>query len=85
MNPPRRTRHWLWILPLLLLLLLITGLGARDLTSDGLWYDEQWSIYDSGGAHYGPLSPAEIWTKNRQTKIPHSRPATRCCYRHGVH
>lgn len=57
---PHRTRHWLWILPLLL---LIMGLGARDLTSDGLWYDEQWSIYDSGGAHYGPLSPAEIWTR----------------------
>jgi len=30
---------------------------------DALWVDEYWSIYNAGGAHLGPLSPAEIWTR----------------------
>lgn len=46
-----------------LLLLLAAWLGARSLNADAIWYDEYWSIYDAGGAHYGPLSPAQIWER----------------------
>jgi hypothetical protein len=44
-------------------LLLIFWLGARGLNADPIWFDEWWSIYNSGGAHYGPLTPACIWTR----------------------
>jgi hypothetical protein len=44
-------------------LLLAAWLGARSLNADAIWYDEFWSIYDAGGAHYGPLSPAQIWER----------------------
>jgi hypothetical protein len=49
---------WLWLIPALL---LATWIGARGLNADALWFDEYWSIYNAGGAHYGPLSPADIW------------------------
>jgi len=49
------------ILGMALLLLLVTWLGARDLNRDSLWYDEHWSIYDAGGAHFERRSPAQIW------------------------
>jgi hypothetical protein len=51
---------WL-IIPLLL---LTTWLGARGLNSDPYWLDEVWSVYTSGGAHYGPLSPSDLWARN---------------------
>ncbi len=58
----RKTARWglVWIVPFLLLL---TALAAHNLNTDGLWGDEEWSIYDAGGAHYGPLSPAGIWQR----------------------
>ncbi len=38
-------------------------MAVRDLNATGLWHDEEWSIYDAGGAHFGPLSPAGIWQR----------------------
>jgi hypothetical protein len=48
---------------IIVLLLLVTWLGARSLNADALWYDEVWSLYYAGGQEYGPISPAE--TVNR--------------------
>jgi hypothetical protein len=56
---PRRS-YWLWLIPLLL---LTTWLGARGLDAYPIWWDEHYSIYNAGGAHYGPLSPSDIWTR----------------------
>jgi hypothetical protein len=49
-----------WLIPLLL---LATYLGARGLNADALWLDEYYSMLDAGGAHLGPLSPADIWNR----------------------
>ncbi len=49
---------WLWLIPILLTAVWI---GARGLNADALWFDEYWSVYNAGGAQYGPLSPGEIW------------------------
>ncbi len=57
---PRRGGWWLGVVPLLL---LMTALGARGLQTDAFWLDETWSLYSAGAAHFGPLSPAEIWTR----------------------
>jgi hypothetical protein len=46
----------MWIIPLLL---LTSWLGARGLNADPIWFDEWWSIYHAGGAHYGPISPVD--------------------------
>jgi hypothetical protein len=80
-EPPRRSIHgesrkvlcvlkvsavykeWMWLIPLLL---LVTWLGARGLNADPIWFDEWWSIYHAGGAHYGPLSPADTWMRVAQ-------------------
>ncbi len=43
--------------------LLTFWLGARGLNADSLWWDEYYSVYDSGGSVFGPLTPAEIWTR----------------------
>jgi hypothetical protein len=56
-----RNKHWLWLLPVLL---VTTWLGARKLNADAIWLDEVWSIINAGGAHFGPLSPWDIWTRN---------------------
>lgn len=53
-----KSKLWLWLVPILL---LMTYLGARSLNADLLFVDEYWSIRNSGGAFFGPLSPAEIW------------------------
>lgn len=52
----RQNRAWLWLIPLLL---LATWVASRNLTLP-LWFDEYISIYNAGGAFYGPLSPAHI-------------------------
>ncbi|MBC7809920.1 MAG: glycosyltransferase family 39 protein [Burkholderiales bacterium] len=54
------SRLWLLVVPILLFAAWRAGLY---LGYDALWYDEHASIYTAGGAHYGPLSPAEIWTR----------------------
>ena len=61
MTEPSSSRklRWLWLLPLLL---IAVALAAPMLNADALFVDEYWSIRNSGGAYYGPLSPAEIWT-----------------------
>lgn len=59
-DSPRWRPVWLLLIPLLL---LVTWLGARALNADALWYDEERSLYDSGAAGYGPLSPVEIWQR----------------------
>lgn len=59
MQTPYRAR-WRWIVPLLL---LAFGLGARMLNGDALWLDEHFSLQIAGVGPYGPLSPAEIWTR----------------------
>jgi hypothetical protein len=55
------SRPWILVIPLLL---LVAALGARHLNSDGIWYDEWWSLYNAGAPLFGgPLSPAEIWDR----------------------
>ncbi len=56
----RSAISWL-IIPLLL---ATTWLGARGLTTNPYWLDEVWSVYTAGGAHYGPLSPTDLWVRN---------------------
>jgi hypothetical protein len=51
---------WFALIPFLL---FISALGVRGLGLDAIWYDEYWSIYYAGGAHYGPISLAETWTR----------------------
>ncbi|MCU0512737.1 MAG: glycosyltransferase family 39 protein [Anaerolineae bacterium] len=46
---------------LVALLLLLTVAAAPRLNADLLFVDEYWSIRNSGGAYYGPLSPVDIW------------------------
>ncbi len=50
-------------LPVVVLLLIMTVLGAARLNDDAIWLDEWWSIYHAGGAHYGPVSIAETWSR----------------------
>ncbi|MBL8165897.1 MAG: glycosyltransferase family 39 protein, partial [Anaerolineae bacterium] len=57
MNTPTPRTSWLLaLLPLLLML----ALGLRGIDANAIWLDETWSIYNAGGAHYGPLSPLGI-------------------------
>lgn len=58
-----RTYLWLWIVPILLLMTLLT---MPRLDWDGIWYDELFSVMNSGGAHYGPYSPTELWVRVTQ-------------------
>jgi hypothetical protein len=50
-------KHWPLLIPALL---VIFWLGGRALTTNAIWLDETWSLYNAGGAQYGPLSPVEI-------------------------
>ncbi|MBC7809921.1 MAG: glycosyltransferase family 39 protein, partial [Burkholderiales bacterium] len=59
-------RGWWWLVPLLL---LIAALGARSINADAIWFDEYWSLYQSGAAHYGPLSPLDIWQRVADTSV----------------
>ncbi|MBE2182717.1 MAG: glycosyltransferase family 39 protein [Anaerolineae bacterium] len=52
-----RSYIWLAVIPLLL---FAAWLSARSLNIDALWIDEIYSIYESGGAYFGPLSPLDI-------------------------
>jgi hypothetical protein len=47
-------------------LLAVTWLGARGLNADSIWFDEGWSIYNAGGALYGPLNPLQVWERVAQ-------------------
>lgn len=47
-----------WLL--ILLLLLVTWLGARELGS-AIWYDEWFSIKQAGGGMFGPLTVGDVW------------------------
>lgn len=42
------------------LLLLTMALGLRDITTNAIWLDETWSVYNAGGEPYEPLSPVGI-------------------------
>lgn len=54
-------RRWLWMLPILLLLVAISG---PRLVWDGLWYDELASVANAGGAPNDPsLGPAGIYAR----------------------
>jgi len=59
-NSQFASRAWFWLVPLLL---LTTWLGARWLNADAIWHDEYWSLFNAGGAQYGPLTPAQIWER----------------------
>jgi hypothetical protein len=53
--------YWLWLIPLLL---LATGLAARMLGADAIWYDEYRSLFYAGGVpQYGPISLPEVWKR----------------------
>lgn len=58
-----------WIL--LGLLLFAGWIGIRGINADPIWIDEYWTIYNAGGAHYGPLAPSEIFTRIAQEDIWH--------------
>jgi hypothetical protein len=60
MKSPVGERTWLWLIPLLLVMF---WLGARGLNADAIWFDEYWSIFNSGGVPFGPLSPAGVWER----------------------
>jgi hypothetical protein len=62
-----RSIQWLWLVPLLL---LMAGIVAPRLAWDGLWYDEIFSIMNSRGAHYGPVTLEAIWSQVSQND-PH--------------
>jgi hypothetical protein len=64
----RQASHLFWMV---LLLLFASWIGARGLNADPIWIDEYWSIYNAGGAHYGPLSPAEIFNRIATEDIWH--------------
>ena len=53
-------RHWLWLIPLLL---LTTWLGARSLNTNMFWWDEYITFNIVGGAHYGPISVSEMFSR----------------------
>lgn len=44
---------WAFVLPALI---GATWITAQLLDTGFIWYDEYWSVYSAGGAHYGPLS-----------------------------
>lgn len=48
---------------LVLLLLLSAWIGIRGLNADSLWIDEYVSLYQAGGAHYGPLDVIGVWNR----------------------
>lgn len=56
----KKRRVCLWMIPLLL---LVTWLGARGINADILFVDEYWSIRNSGGDPFGPLSLKGIWER----------------------
>ncbi len=61
MTSKKTARGWVGVVAILL---LATWLGARHLNSDGIWFDEWWSVYTAGSDVYGgPLSPTQIWTR----------------------
>jgi hypothetical protein len=51
---------WWWLIPVLLGMF---ALGARGLNADSIWGDEYFSLYDAGGATFGPLTPTQIWER----------------------
>jgi len=52
---------WLWILPLLLILSL---LAITRLNTDGYWFDEWWSLFNTGHPYYGGFtSPFQVWER----------------------
>lgn len=62
-----KSYYWLWVC--VGFLLLTAYLGTRSLNTKIIWYDEWWSIYISGGAHYGPLAPNEILNRVIQGQV----------------
>jgi hypothetical protein len=56
---------------LLGVLLFAGGIGMRGINTDPIWIDEYWTIYNAGGAQYGPLAPTEIFTRIAQEDIWH--------------
>jgi uncharacterized membrane protein len=63
MMTKNRSKLWLWLVPLLL---LVAGIVIPRLAWDGLWFDEIYSVINSRGAHYGPTSLEAIWTQVTQ-------------------
>jgi hypothetical protein len=61
-------RHLGWTV---LILLCVTALAARGLDADAILIDEYWSVYNAGGAHYGPLSPGQIFERIATEDIWH--------------
>jgi hypothetical protein len=52
---------WLWILPLLLILSLF---ALSRLATDGYWFDEWWSLFNTGHPQYGGFtSPLQVWER----------------------
>jgi len=52
---------WLWIVPLLLILSLF---ALSRLNADGYWFDEWWSLFNTGHPQYGAFtSPFQVWER----------------------
>lgn len=68
MRPRTSLPRWLGLIPVLL---LAAWLGARGLDASAIWIDEYWTIYNAGGAHYGPLSVGGILDRIAEEDIWH--------------
>lgn len=52
---------WLWIIPLLLILSLF---AMSRLNADGYWFDEWWSLFNTGHPYYDNFtSPFQVWER----------------------
>lgn len=60
LNTLQKFPLWFWFIPIVW---MATWLGVFGLNADMIWYDEYWSIWSAGGAHYGPISIGEIWSR----------------------
>lgn len=56
-----KPRTWLWLIPLLLMLSLF---AMSRLNADGYWFDEWWSLFNTGHPYYDHfISPFQVWER----------------------
>jgi hypothetical protein len=61
-------KSWLWMIPVLV---FVTWLGARNLTTEPIWYDEWYSLYYAGAApQYGPIPLPTTWARVAEDNDP---------------
>lgn len=56
-----RQLTWLWIVPVLIIL---SAFAIPRLDADGYWFDEWWSLFNTGHPYYGDFtSPFQVWER----------------------